>query len=477
MDETVEEINDKRILCQFKSESGEPLGTQLDLPYSVTHEHLQIICRTLLQQDESALYAFYVEEKEINNCLVDVLDINKLNTEHVVDIIYQEQAVFRVRPVTRCTSTLPGHAEAVVVVKFSPDGSQLASGSGDTTVRLWDIHTQTPHHTLQGHPNWVLSLAWSPDGTRLASGCKSGRVMTWDANSGKKLAQMSGHKQWITGITWEPFHLNTTCRRFASSSKDGDVRIWDAITGRCERTISGHTMSVTAVIWGGSGLIYTSSQDRSVKVWRSSDGVLCKSLLGHAHWVNTLALSTEYILRTGAVNFHSYDHNSKSLEEKQQEAVSKYKMMCDEDGGERLVSGSDDFTLFLWKPETDKKPIARMTGHQQLINHVQFSPDGRLIASASFDKSVKIWDGRTGKYLTVLRGHVQAVYMVAWSADSRLLVSGSADSTLKLWNLKDRKLQEDLPGHADQVFAVDWAPDGSRVASGGKDKILRLWQH
>lgn len=54
-------------------------------------------------QDESALYAFYVEEKEINNCLVDVLDINKLNTEHVVDIIYQEQAVFRVRPVTRCT--------------------------------------------------------------------------------------------------------------------------------------------------------------------------------------------------------------------------------------------------------------------------------------------------------------------------------------------------------------------------------------
>lgn len=65
---------------------------------------------------------------------------------------------------------------------------------------------------------------------------------------------------------------------------------------------------------------------------------------------------------------------------------------------ERLVSGSDDFTLFLWQPENEKQPIARMTGHQQLINEVLFSPDARLIASASFDKSVKLWDGKTGKY-------------------------------------------------------------------------------
>lgn len=64
---------------------------------------------------------------------------------------------------------------------------------------------------------------------------------------------------------------------------------------------------------------------------------------------------------------------------------------------EMMVSGSDDSTLFLWNPESATKPLARMTGHQQLINQVCFSPDTRLIASASFDKSVKLWDGRTGK--------------------------------------------------------------------------------
>jgi ribosome assembly protein 4 len=92
--------------------------------------------------------------------------------------------------------------------------------------------------------------------------------------------------------------------------------------------------------------------------------------------------------------------------------------------------------MYLWEPASNKQPIARLTGHQQLINHVQFSPDTRLIASASFDKSIKLWDGRTGKFLSTLRGHVSRVYQIAWSADSRLLVSGSADSTLKVCNLK-----------------------------------------
>ena len=78
--------------------------------------------------------------------------------------------------------------------------------------------------------------------------------------------------------------------------------------------------------------------------------------------------------------------------------VCSYCLICRQgDAPEVLITGSDDFTLFLWRPEAEKKPVARMTGHQQPINDVRFSPDMRLVASASFDKSVKLWCGRTGK--------------------------------------------------------------------------------
>lgn len=475
-DTEMEVDKNQTVLCRFMSEAGEVTGSLLDLPLNITRDKLQLICNALLQQEENLPYIFLVKEREITGSLENALEKDSLNTEEVIDIIYQQQAVFRVRPVTRCTSSMPGHAEAVISVRFSPNGRHLASGSGDTTVRLWDISTQTPHFTCTGHRHWVLCIAWAPDSSRLASACKNGHIMIWDAETGKQVGRtLSGHKQWVTSLSWEPYHRNPACRLLASSSKDGDIRIWDTTLGNTVRILTGHTKSVSCVIWGGAGLIYSASQDRTVKVWRAEDGVLCRTLDGHAHWVNTLALNCDYTLRIGPCNPVTNPEGTGSDKAALQQEAEKCYQNVVREAGERLVSGSDDFTLFLWHPEKEKKPVARMTGHQQLINCVQFSPDARYVASASFDKSIKLWDGRTGKFIATFRGHVQAVYMVGWSPDSRLLVSGSRDSTLKVWSMKTHKIELDLPGHADEVFAVDWAPDGMKVASGGKDKVLKLW--
>ena len=86
-------------------------------------------------------------------------------------------------------SAYTGHKEAVISVAFSPDGKHLASGSGDTTVRLWDIYTQTPHYTCEGHRHWVLCIAWSSCGTKLASACKNGLIYLWDPNTGKQIGR------------------------------------------------------------------------------------------------------------------------------------------------------------------------------------------------------------------------------------------------------------------------------------------------
>lgn len=203
----------KRILCCFKSETGEVAGDMVDLPLDCTLEQLTLICNALLEQEEKVPYLFFVNDKEVTKTLNHAVDVNELNSEQVLDIVYQQQAVFKVRPVTRCTSSMPGHAEAVISVSFSPDGKYLASGSGDTTVRFWDILTQSPYHTCKGHNNWVLCIAWSPNSAKLASGCKDGKIVVWDPETGKQLGKtMIGHKQWITSLCWEPYHKNEECR-------------------------------------------------------------------------------------------------------------------------------------------------------------------------------------------------------------------------------------------------------------------------
>lgn len=143
---------------------------------------------------------------------------------------------------------------------------------------------------------------------------------------------------------------------------------------------------------------------------------------------------------------------------------------------EILASASDDFTVALWRPGNASSPIARLTGHAAPVADLAFSPDGTALATASFDKSVRLWDGATGAFRSRLLGHVGAVYRLAWSADSRLLVSASKDSTLKVWDAASGKLVMELPGHADEVYAVDWAPAGGSVASGGKDRVVRIWK-
>lgn len=172
------------IICSLTDPENRSLGPPLDLPQDAGPKELHLLINTLLQNEEKLPYAFYINDKELVGSLGAHLKQNRVSVEQVLHIVYQPQAIFRIKPVTRCSASIPGHSEAVLSVQFSPDSTKLASGSGDTTVRFWDIYTQTPLFTCTGHKNWVLCIAWSPDGKMLLSGSKDGELRLWEPTTG-----------------------------------------------------------------------------------------------------------------------------------------------------------------------------------------------------------------------------------------------------------------------------------------------------
>ncbi|KAL4854040.1 Notchless protein [Chlorella vulgaris] len=234
---------------------------------------------------------------------------------------------------------------------------------------------QTPQFTCNGHASWVLVVAWSPDAAVVASGDHDGGLWLWEPATGKAMGQCKGHRKFITSIAWQPAHIELPSRRFCSGSKDTTIKVWDASTRRCLFTMSNHTQAITQVKWGGDGLIYSAGRDCSINVWAAADGRLLRSLTGHGHWVNTMSLSTDYVLRTGP-----FDHTGVApddIESRKQVAQQRYDA-ARHGLPERLATGSDDFTLFLWDPSNQKQPRARMTGHMQLVNQACLVPISRL---------------------------------------------------------------------------------------------------
>jgi WD40 repeat protein/serine/threonine protein kinase len=142
--------------------------------------------------------------------------------------------------------------------------------------------------------------------------------------------------------------------------------------------------------------------------------------------------------------------------------------------GKRLASGSWDNTVAVWDTTSGQEAIT-LKGHTDAVLCVTFSPDGKRLASASQDGTVKVWDATSGQEVLTLRGHAGALHSVAFSPDGRRLASAGSDKTVRVWNATSGQEALTLQGHTGVVQGVAFSPDGKRLASAGSDKTVRVW--
>jgi len=142
--------------------------------------------------------------------------------------------------------------------------------------------------------------------------------------------------------------------------------------------------------------------------------------------------------------------------------------------GRTLASASTDKTVRLWDADSGNLRQT-LEEHTERVHSVSWSPDGRTLASGSYDNTIRLWDADSSKLRQTLEEHNKSVRSVSWSPDGHTLASGSDDKSIRLWDTAGGRLRQTLKGHTDFVFSVSWSPDGHTLASGSYDHTIRLW--
>ncbi|KFY93613.1 hypothetical protein V498_04319 [Pseudogymnoascus sp. VKM F-4517 (FW-2822)] len=373
--------------------------------------------------------------------------------------------------------TLKGHSATVEAIAFSPDGKQIMSGSEDKTIKLWDARTGDLQKTLEGHLSWVLDVAFSPDGKQIASGSRDKTIKLWDVRTGSLQKTLTGHLDGLRVIAFSP-----DGKQIASGSNDETIKLWDARTrtGGLLKTLTGHSDGLRAIAFSPDGKqIASGSGDKTIKLWDARTGDLQKTLKGHSSWVSAIAFSPDgkqIVSGSTDLTIKLWDARTGGLQKTLEGHSASVWAVAFSPDGKQIASGSRDKTIKLWDAGTRTGDLQKtLKGHSATVKAIAFSPDGKQIASGSGDKTIKLWDARTGDLQKTLKGHSSWVSAIAFSPDGKQITSSSGDNTIKLWDPRTGDLQKTLKGHLSSVRAIAFSPDGKQIASGSEDKTIKLW--
>ena len=290
-----------------------------------------------------------------------------------------------------------GYKGWVRSVAISPDGTWLASGSEDKTVKIWDIKTGNCRATLEGHTDEVTSLAITPDGETLFSGSFDHTIRRWSIGTRETATVLQGHHHTVRGIVI--FDQGACLALCSGNESPPTIRLWDTANNELMRVIKdeGNTSVRSIAVSRNGDRLVSGGADNTVKVWNIAKGERLMALEGHSEAINSVQITPD---------------------------------------GRFAVSGSNDKSIKIWNLETNAC-IGTLEGHQGKVHSVALSPDGSLIASAGYlDRTVRLWDRNSGACLQVIENEEYFFPIsIAFSPDGSRLVVGTAEHRIYIYRL------------------------------------------
>lgn len=357
---------------------------------------------------------------------------------------------------------LAGHRGQIIRVLFHPVYSLLLSASEDASIRIWDIETGKMERSLKGHTGTINNLAFNSTGTLLASCSSDLSVKLWNFETFDCIKTFLGHEHNVTGVDF----VGGGSDYIVSSSRDKTVKVWELSTGFCVRTYTGHGDWVRKVlIHPKLPLMLTCSYDKTVMIWEAdaskmkvTSAVLMPPVTfsEHEHVIEAICFANElaaeeickseyYGSKMGKLSLASTA--SELPEEDKSGSGSSSGPIINPgtlvskkpSGGVQKVffaSGGRDKLIKIWEMK-EQKSIITLVGHDNWVRDLAFHPNGKFLISTSDDKSIRIWDLRTGRCIkNISEAHSHFVTCIDLSGKYLMAASGSVDNSVKLWDCR-----------------------------------------
>jgi WD40 repeat protein len=337
---------------------------------------------------------------------------------------------------------LTGHTDRIRGITFSPDGKTLASVSQDQTLRMWDVESGTQVNSValaMGNALSGATIVFTPDSRTLISPDETGVIYLWDVPTRAVRMTLQGHTDVVYVIAISP-----DGSLLASSSQDFTVRLWDLRTGQQRAILDRISGGSFAVAFSPDGKTVASAGYRStVRLWDVATRDESTILEGPRNDVFSLFFSPDgKSLASAGINntVTVWDVATGKIRLTLTPGVTLLGFSPD---GMLIGGSSGSGDIFLWDAATGEERFV-LQGHQNLVPAAAFSPDGRLLASGSGeivpgrpndDMTIRLWELATGQELRVISAHNKTVAGLVFSPDGRILASASGDRTLRLWGV------------------------------------------